>query len=147
MLLKGFEFQDLKSLSEEPGNEYAASYLEQKDQVLLLEKANYSFSILGPNDRVLFCGGVVEYWQNRGEAWAIVNRRAREHFLGVHHIVRGFIENCPIRRIEAAVMLGSHNGHRWVKALGFQLEAHRVAAYLPGGQDCALYARIKWRQQ
>jgi hypothetical protein len=100
----------------------------------------YSIQVDG---RVIACAGVVEYWKNRGEAWAFVDRKCKREFLALHHIVRDFLDHCPVRRIEAAVSTTFSAGHRWVRALGFELEAPILRAYGPDGGDCSLYARVR----
>lgn len=108
-----------------------------------LEKSSAAGSIVNSDDQVLVCGGVTEYWPNRGEAWAFVSPAAKKHFLSVHKIVKDFLKICPIRRIEASVEIGFKSGHKWVQALGFELDAPLLKAFLPDGKDVSLYSRVR----
>lgn len=92
---------------------------------------------------LLFTGGFVPMWQGRAEAWAMFNPDCREHFYTLHKIVKKHLEACPFRRVEATVDLEFENGHRWIRALGFELEAPRLKAYFPDGSDARLYAFLK----
>ena len=108
-----------------------------------LEKQDYTFTCISKlTGKIVFCGGVTEYWKNRGEAWAILNKGCTKEFIGVHNATRRLFEVCPIRRIEAAVEVDFMEGHRWVRALGFKMEAERLRAYTIDGRDVSLYARI-----
>ena len=92
---------------------------------------------------VMLSAGVHEYWEGRGEAWAMFNEHCKPHFVTLHSIIKRYFHITPIRRIEAAVELDFEPGHRWVKALGFQKEADILKSYTPMGKDCSLYARVK----
>lgn len=92
---------------------------------------------------IVFCAGVRLYWPGRGESWAFLAPDCKSSMVAITRAVRRFLDVCPIRRIEASVECGFEQGHRWVKALGFQLEAERLRAFLPNGRDCALYARVQ----
>jgi hypothetical protein len=106
-----------------------------------IENAKYSFTGIHDN-KVLFCAGVTEYWPGRGEAWAFLDSNSRQHFMAIHNATKRFLEVCPIRRVEAAVDIDFKEGHRWVKLLGFKLEAERLKAYRLDGGDSSLYARV-----
>lgn len=109
-----------------------------------LEATPYAYTIMdGANGRVLMCAGISEYWAGRGEAWAMLASGLGHSFVPATKMVKRFLEVCPIRRIEAAVVIDHGPGHRWAQLVGFQLEAPLVRAYTPAGEDCSLYARIR----
>lgn len=141
MRMETFRAEHLKKMGLTPGNEYLLPF--QVQDLRYLERSPYARTIFADDGTVLVCGGVTPYWEGRGEAWALVNRGRRKDFLGMHRMAKKFIRDCPIRRVEASVECDSVNGHRWCKALGFTLEAKRLKAFLPGGKDGALYARVK----
>jgi hypothetical protein len=92
----------------------------------------------------ILCGGVIEYWTNRGGLWAIVSKECGpSDFVTVHRLVEAFINALPYPRLEFHVDVDFDNGHRWAKLLGFSCEAPRMRAYQPNGRDAALYARVK----
>lgn len=103
-----------------------------------------AFTGYDADGRVLGCAGVLPYWSGRGEAWALLDHAlVKPHFRAIHLAVRRFLTIVPLRRIEASVDAGFANGHRWVRALGFTLEAASRPGYRPDGGDCALYALVK----
>lgn len=112
------------------------------EQMLSLEGSGHSYTIL-LGDRPLLCAGVVEYWKGRGESWAIFDPECRRHFVEIHHIVKKYLDDCPVRRIEAAIQVDFTAGHRWIKALGFKLDAEKLEAFLPNGNDVSLYSMVK----
>lgn len=91
----------------------------------------------------VFTAGLLPYWKFRAEAWALFRPGHREHFYTLHKEVKRFLDSCPFRRIEAIVEFEFENGHRWIRALGFTLEAPRLKLYFPDGKDASLYALIK----
>ena len=93
--------------------------------------------------RVLAVGGFVEQWPQRAEMWSYIDSDCGKHFVGLHRAALGLLDACEYRRIEATVRADFDEGHRWLKMLGFQLEAPLMRAHLPTGEDSALYARVK----
>lgn len=136
-----FKAEHLSQLMEQEATQYLRAYLTPA-HIAALEQSPHSMTGLA-DGRVVICGGVVEYWPNRGEAWAIIDQNCKEHFTAIHNAVKRFFEVCPLRRIEAAVDIGFEAGHRWMRLLGFELEAPVLRAYRPEGGDCSLYARVK----
>lgn len=135
-----FTPEHLDRLDEQEATAYLRPYLRPEHVQALA--AGQSYTALA-GERVVACAGVVEHWPGRGEAWAYLDRDCRRHFLAITNAVRRFLDVCPLRRVEAVVDVEFPAGHRWVRALGFALEAPRMAAYRPDGGDCALYARVR----
>lgn len=101
---------------------------------------NYAITYQGS---VLVCGGVVEYWFGRAEAWALLSKYCSPHLLEVQRIVIDFLNKVPYRRVEASIQMGYEKGHRWVQALGFVLELGERKFFFPDGSSASLYARLK----
>lgn len=95
------------------------------------------------NGVVFGVGGLVELWPGRAAMWAYLDRNAGRHFVAIHRAALALLEIADFRRVEADVDVDFAEGHRWLKLLGFTLEAPRMRAYLPTGTDSALYARVK----
>jgi hypothetical protein len=112
------------------------------DQAAWIEKTQYVRSIF-IDGKLMACGGVNKYWENRGEAWAIFDPNCRMYFLALHKAFLKLIDGCPFIRVEASVDCDFRAGHRWMKALGFQMEAPRLRHFLPNGHDAALYSKVK----
>jgi len=136
-----FKREHLKQMTEQPAMAHLHNFLTEV-HYQIMEDSPFSRTILY-DGRVIFCGGVAEEWMGRGTCWAIIDQDCKKEFVRVHKIARKFLHECPVNRIEAAVQIGFEAGHRWIKALGFQLEAAVLKAYLPGGADVSLYALVK----
>ena len=94
--------------------------------------------------RPVFVGGALHMWTGRAELWARVDRGCRRDMVAITREVAKFIAvDCSkIRRLEAVVECDFEPGHRWVRMLGFRLDAARMPAFYPDGRDCSLYSRI-----
>jgi len=93
--------------------------------------------------KIIAMGGVVEIWNNRGEAWMLISKHAKfSLMLSVHKEVANYLKRSNYRRIESTVDVGFKQGHRWMKMLGFELEGY-LKAYRPDGKDMILFARVR----
>lgn len=136
-----FQAAHIKQIQEQDATRALNEFVTDADEKAL-ENCRFAFTGFGDGKPVI-CAGLAEYWTNRAEAWAIVDRNSLPYFTQIHYAVKKFLEICPIRRIEAAVDVNFKAGHRWVKLLGFTLEAPVVRKYLPNGTDCSLYAKVR----
>lgn len=136
-----FKAVHIQMMEEQEGQIYLRPYIEQ-DHLLSLENGDWAFTGLS-NGRVVACGGVGEFFEHRGMGWAFLAQDCKKEFFEIHKIAKKILDLCPFTRVEAVVDFNFRNGHRWVRALGFQLEAERMKNYLPTGGDSSLYARIK----
>lgn len=120
------------------------SYIKTIDpnQADFLESRPYAHTVV-VDGKIVACGGVTEYWPGRGEAWAVLDPECRREFILIHKVVGRYFQLCSIRRIEAAVDVDFTPGHRWIRALGFQLEAKRLRAFLPDGKDASFYSLVR----
>lgn len=108
------------------------------------EEDRYSYTFYdGESGEIMMCTGVRELWAGRGVAWVLFNQECTEQFILLFRGVKRFLELCPINRIESVVLRDFKAGHRWVKLLGFKLEAECMKSFNPAGQDCSLYARVR----
>jgi hypothetical protein len=111
------------------------------DVRLAMEKNPYIRTV-EISGEVVFVGGVTQYWPGRGEAWGFFSPSCKSHALSMVKLIKGFLKECPIRRIEASVEVGSLSAHRLVHVLGFNMEAPFMKAFRPDGGDCSLYSRV-----
>jgi hypothetical protein len=137
-----FKAEHLEQLNEQQATAYLLAHVKP-EHTAVMENSAYSFTGISEHGRVVVCAGVVELYQGRGEAWAILDANCKREFLSIHNAVKRFLEVSPVRRVEAVVDEEFAPGHRWVQMLGFELEAPRMRAYRPGGENCALYARVR----
>lgn len=88
------------------------------------------------------CGGIVEIWENRAQAWALISPRALNCFRVVHRLALSVLADVPWRRIEMDVDAGHAAGIAWAQRLGFELEGVR-RKFTTDGRDVMLFARVK----
>ena len=94
-------------------------------------------------DQVIMVGGVTKIHEHRGVAWSLVDKAAGSHFVALHKAVKDFLAFIPYRRIEAETSCDFAPGHRWLRMLGFTMEAERMRSFQVNGDDSALYARVR----
>lgn len=102
-------------------------------------KHSYSIEVAG---KIVACCGVVDLWNERGEAWALIDRDCKSHFLAVFKSMKTILKTVEIKRVEAAVRYDFSAGHKLVQLLGFELEARQMRKYGITGEDYSLYARV-----
>ena len=94
-------------------------------------------------DEVLGVGGVMAIWEGRGTVWSILGVGARAHFVELHRACRKILDDAPQKRLESDCLCSFPAGHRWLRMLGFRLEAACARSYYPDGSDASLYSRVK----
>lgn len=112
-------------------------------QIGNLQENSLAYTVLD-DDRIYLVGGVSLYWEGRGEAWCLLSKDSGNKMLSVTRIVQNYLNQAFMpRRVECSVEYGFELGHKWMRLLGFSLEAIRLRSFLPNGKDCSLYARVK----
>jgi hypothetical protein len=107
-----------------------------------LEKNEFNYTFL-MDGRPVFCGGIVTFWPGRGEVWAFLDEVCRSEFILIHKMVVRYLKVFPHKRLEATVEKEFEPGHRWMRLLGFNVEAPLLRAYYPQGTDGVLYAKVR----
>ena len=134
-----FEAEHFKEIKLQGAQQYLSGWLTEEYGEALQDEPSYT----ALKDGVpVASAGVVSYWEGRAVAWAFISETGAADFVSVHRAVKGFLDVCYIKRVEMTVDCDFKQGHRWAKLLGFKMECERMTAYLPNGEDCALYARI-----
>lgn len=136
-----FKAAHLKEIQEQDAMAYLGEFITA-EMAAALERCRHSYTIRVAG-RAVACVGLVEFWAERAEAWAIIDRNCKREFLRIHRTVEELLKMCAGRRIEAVVDIGFDAGHRWMELLGFKIEAPLMRAYRPNGGHCSLYARVK----
>ncbi|SMG01070.1 GNAT family acetyltransferase [Burkholderia singularis] len=90
----------------------------------------------------LGCGGIVEIWENRAQAWTLISPVLLRRFHVAHRMVRDVLHDAPWRRIEMDVDATHAAGIAWARRLGFVEEGVR-RKYTIDGRDVILFARVK----
>jgi hypothetical protein len=135
-----YKAEHLMALKLQAGQEYCLPYVT--DEYARMLEGQFAFTAID-GDVVIAVGGVAELWENRALAWSFIDHRAGKYFTQLHKAVLRVLEVIPYRRIEAETSCDFEQGHRWLKMLGFELEAPRMKAFRVDGGDSALYARVK----
>lgn len=104
-----------------------------------------SFTLLqtGDDPKVLACGGTIEGWPGRHQAW-FYNIQATSRIMGrMTKLTAAILANVK-GRIEATVEVDFKQGHKWMKLLGFEIENPPgiLKQYGPGGEDHVSYVRF-----
>lgn len=136
-----FRLEHYKELKKQESQEYLTSYIRD-EHLLTLQNGKHAYTII-IEGRVLLCGGIIQYWEGRGEAWSFIAADCKKDFYRIHKIVKRFFELSDLKRIEATVDYNFTQGHRWIKSLGFVCEAPLLKSYLPNGGDSSLYVRVR----
>lgn len=106
-----------------------------------LKKSGPCFTLANDGD-VFACCGLVNMWENRAQAWALLSDDAGKYFVRIFRAMSAFLDLQDTRRIEATVDENFQQGHRLMSMLGFQHEGV-MRAYLPDGRNCAMYGRVR----
>lgn len=135
-----FKPADLKELSLQPAQEYLEIFVGRPGYGEELVDAGpcYTGRYHG---KIVICAGVVNLWEGRGSAWALLAGDAGKCMRQVHRAVEEFLDGCGINRVEAYVAPDFMPGHRWAKMLGFEHEGLMRA--FQRGADMCMYARIR----
>lgn len=91
------------------------------------------------------CGGVLQYWEGRGQVWAVFNEEFKNNFVPVFRGLKVFIKVHleKYRRLETSIPLEFPKGKRRAEMLGFKLECELARQYLPNGGDASLYSIVR----
>ena len=134
-----FKPADLDELRLQPAQEYLAAFVGRPGYGQELVDAGPCYTVR-QDGKIICCAGVVELWQGRASAWALLSGEAGRSMIGLHRMVEDFLDNCGIRRVEAYVYPDFEPGHRWATMLGFEREGLMRA--FQRGADMVMYARI-----
>jgi len=94
------------------------------------------------DERVIACGGVFRQGEHCGIVWALMTPATRFYLTSITRAIMRWLDECGIRRIEAAVDAEYEISQRWHELMGFKREG-LIECYTPDGRDGYLYARIR----
>jgi len=140
MIIIPFDPAHLKTLSLQEAQSWMGPKLKPEYGQALI-KAGPCFTAI-EGDEILGCAGVMNVWEGRDLAWALISGKAGRRFILIVRAIQRFLDLSQTIRIEATVDANFEEGHRLIKLLGFEYEGY-AAKYLPDGRDVCLYARIK----
>ncbi len=136
-----FKAEHWDQLTEQESMAYLSQFITEESKKAM-ESQEFSYTAFA-GERPICCAGVVELYKGRGEAWIIIDKTCRKEFLSLHNEVKKFFETCSMRRVEATVDVDFPQGHRWMRALGFELETPIMKSYRPNGKDASMYVKVR----
>lgn len=135
-----YKKEHLLEMIYEPHNDSDRDFFLKNGMWVQLENT-HSFTIFLKGTPVV-CGGVIPYWEGRGQIWTMFSKKCGENFLPVFRLIKKFLKEQPTPRIEVCVPWNNAVGKRRAQLLGFQLECARAKKYLRG-VDHTLYSLVK----
>lgn len=139
--LEKFEAKHFEDLRFESSTEEIAIHMIP-ERLQMIENAPHNFSCV-KDGKAIACMGLSMYWPGRAECWTLLKDKLDQDLIVVTRMVRQVLDACPVRRIEASVLVDYAEGHRWMRLLGFVLEAGYLEAYFPDGRAASLYSKVK----
>jgi len=102
----------------------------------------YSFSFFDGNELVA-CAGLIPLRDDNHRAviWSLMAPGAEKHLLSLTKCGLRLMKVSPFKRIEGTTPVDFEQGHRWLRMLGFEIEAECMRHYQPN-EDHSLYSRI-----
>ena len=91
----------------------------------------------------LGAAGLIEKWHGTAVAYAFLSTGAGPYLGRFSRRIVAFLDQSEFRRIELLVAPEFDQGRRWARLLGFELETPLARCYDPGGNDYAIYTRVK----
>lgn len=88
-------------------------------------------------------GGIFEMRPACGFAWLWLTRRWQRYARAITARVQHEIDTAPYPRIEATACCGLDRAHRYLRRLGFEMEAPRMKRWGADNSDHALYAVVR----
>ena len=119
--------------------------LASPENTRALEHSPFAFSALYEG-RCIGAGGVVEYWDGLGEAWALIGPVPPHCWTSITREVNRVMEEAMAdgyRRLELHIIDGFEEGHRWARLLGFDRVDHPLRRWGPNDFTYWLYERVR----
>lgn len=135
-----FKQEHVRQIAAQESQRYLAPFIEGVDLSGLENKWSHTFLREG---RAIACFGATVIGPSNGEVWAYFDEAVGPHLLRITREARRLILASDFRRLQAVIFAKSEEGHRWVRALGFELEAPRLRRYFTSGEDAALYGWVR----
>lgn len=132
--------EDIKKILADPINEKYRDRISD-EHIDRLCQDDYSAVFL-VNGEPVVVGGLVVYWDGRGRVWSLFTSMDKYKFVPVFRLMKKYVENINIKRIEVDVPCDNDKFKRRAEMLGFTKYAERARCYNVFGEDCTLFERI-----
>lgn len=140
MQITPFKAEDFFALTPQPAQAWVREHVTM-EQLRAIEGSN---AWTGWADgSPVWCFGWFEVYPTRAVVWTFVGADAGPHFTAMHREAARVLGAMPHKRIETEVDWDFEEGHRWMRMLGFEMEAARLRGHRADGGDSALYARVR----
>lgn len=136
-----FKRGHLEQIDESEGRTARLKDRLDADELETLEKSKRAFTALDGDDPVLI-GGLTEYWPGRAEAWLVFKKDMTHKMPAAAKVVKQFLDDTPMRRVEAICEVDDYKAMRWLRTIGFHLEVERLQKFSRHGADCAMFVRL-----
>lgn len=107
----------------------------------MLSSAGPAYSAFA-GSTVVACAGVVQFWQGRSQAWALISEHMPRYQKSVHKAVKKFLQFYQVKRLECVVDPRHDAAIRWAERLGFESESV-MPSYTPNGDLQLMMVRLQ----
>lgn len=141
MIIIPFRASHVDLIEPEPGHaEYAGSFITPE----LARSLEGPFAWTGVEDGVVLGAiGFAPKWLDSWVAWAYMSKHSGKHMRKIIRECKAIQSRWPTGRLEAATPCDFPQGHKFLRAFGFELEAPRLRHYTPDGRDFSLYGMVR----
>lgn len=132
--------EDIRKVLADPLNKKYQAYIKDEQIPMLCQDPYSAVAII--NGEPVMIGGLVVYWDGRGRLWSMFTTMEKHKFIPVFRLMKKYVDNLKIRRIELDVPYHDNTFKRRAEMLGFTKYADRARSYNVFGEDCTLFERI-----
>jgi len=134
----------VEDMTLQPGQMDMAEIISEEGYSDWLASIPNSYSLMKDGE-CLACGGIIEQFDGRALAWALISNKLNgTDLILVTKLVKRELAKYNYKRIEAIVRDGFEQGHRWARLLGFRCETpDGMLNWFNDGAKAYLYARYK----
>lgn len=140
MQITPFKAEDFLAIDPQPAQEWVRGQIKLEQLRAIEGTTAWTGSVDG---KPVWCFGWSEVYPTRALVWTYIGADAGPHLVAMHREAVRLLDAMPHKRIETEVDCDFEQGHRWVRMLGFELDAARLRGHRADGGDVALYARVK----
>lgn len=143
LLTAPFDLADLTDFRIQP-QQMGIAELADPEYARYLQENGVCFTARRHNGTIVAVVGLLDQWEGRALAWAILAHDAGDRMLALTRAIADYLDVSDYRRIEATIDVGFLQGERWAKRLGFVNETpNSMAGFYPNGHAANLYARVR----
>lgn len=143
LLIAPFEVGDMREFTPQKQQLGVAEVAHETYAAYLRDNGD-SFTVRRPDGRIVCVLGLLDQWEGRKLAWAIMAHDAGDKLLPLCRAISAYLARAEYRRLEAYIDEGFQQGQRWASLLGFHNETPApMQGFYPNGNAAYMYARIR----